>query len=74
MCIRDRANLPHYTYYTDDKPKDGRIQNRMKWFGHYVSGILDPGKIKSDRFNDITQEELVAKIKPTFKNITDLFE
>lgn len=69
-----KVNLPHYTYYTYDEAKNMRIQNRMKWFGHYISGILDPGKIKQGLFDEISQEEFISTIKPVFRNITDLFE
>ena len=69
-----KGNLPHYVYYPYDEAKNVRMQNRMKWFGHYLSGIIDPGKIEDGLFDNISKEDLVKIIKPTFKNITEIME
>ncbi|CAI2368559.1 unnamed protein product [Moneuplotes crassus] len=66
------ANLPHYTYYADDESKNQRIQNRMQWFGHYVSKIKNTEKIHDGLYNDISKKELAEKIKPMFRNVTEL--
>ena len=56
-----KSNLPHYTYYRDNMPKNGRMQNRMKWLGHYVSSLLGTGEIASNLYQNITQEDFIGR-------------
>jgi ERO1-like protein alpha len=66
-----KLNLPKYTYDNASNYENERMRNRMKWLGHYVSGLVD---LNFTLGNEQQLKDLSDTIKPTFVNITQLME
>lgn len=69
-----KDSLPYYVYYKDNQLENDKMQNRMKWLGHYINGLLDPESIESGMFDNISRREFTDYLKPAFINTTTVLE
>lgn len=67
--------LPNYTYYANNTKENKRIKEEMIWLSHYIRQAKIPKILnKNNIFGNISIEEFVNQINPTFKNITTLLD